>query len=608
MANIQIDYDREAYEVVFQASPQDAGSAWYGQLRRALADRTAAVSEPSPGVLRAPWWSFTAIREGIGSLLRVAGVAYSVSAQARTLLQRAAARRNNLQAAKKLEQLSEDAVRHRLAARGWQWDNRPLTVEQMRNVRRLTALPAAATFSVPGAGKTTEALAYFYLRADPSQHLLVIAPKNAFTAWEEQLEFCMGDGPSFCRLRGGWDSIESALEAPPRLMLMTYQQFARVAPIVYRFLSQVETFVFLDESHRIKSGRGRVTPDAVLGMSHLPVGKLLLSGTPMPQAADDLVPQFEFLYPEVPVTPADVVSLIQPVFVRTTKDELNLPRVERHIVSVPFNVAQKRLYDLLRSEVLRQAEQALTRANRSQLRALGRSVMRLLEVVSNPSLLARDIGFLHDDLLGEVLSEGAAPKIRFACERARRLAKRGHKSIIWTTFRQNVESIADQLRDLNAVFIHGGIDAGDDDDDGTREGRLRQFKEDPHCFVMVANPAAAAEGISLHRVCRYAIYVDRTYNAAHYLQSEDRIHRLGLQPHESPTVELLICPGSIDESVQSRLEAKVATMANALNDSSLTIGARQYVPFEVEDDPESESEDLDEDDVRSILDWLRREG
>jgi len=61
------------------------------------------------------------------------------------------------------------------------------------------------------------------------------------------------------------------------------------------------SYTFLDESHRIKSGVGRQTARAVLGLSHLPVGKLIMSGTPMPQAVDDLIPQFSFLYPEIAV-------------------------------------------------------------------------------------------------------------------------------------------------------------------------------------------------------------------------------------------------------------------------------------------------------------------
>jgi hypothetical protein len=609
MADLTIDYIPEQHRAVLHTTSDASGSGWYHQLKRALEDQTDHIEEPKAGIISAPWWAFVLIREEIGALLRTAGVSYSVSDTALVFLRRAAARKQSLASAVSVEQPSQAEVQKNLVSRGWNWAERPLTPEQMRNVCKLVALPAAATFSVPGAGKTTEALAYFMLRATPGQHLMVVAPKNAFGAWDEQFAICIGgDAPAFVRLRGGWDSIAAMLSTAPRLMLITYQQLARVTDLVAQFISEHESFVYLDESHKIKSGRGRPTPDAVLAIAHLPSAKLIMSGTPMPQSADDLVPQFEFLYPEVRVTENDVVARIQPVFVRTTKSELNLPAVNRNLIPVPFNPSQKRLYDLMRSEAARQAEQALSQGSRSALRRLGRSVMRLLEIVSNPSLLARDITFLHDELLGEVLAEGAAPKIKFACERARRLAKKGQKVIIWTTFRQNVESICDQLRDIGAVFIHGGIDAGSEDDDGKREGRIRQFRYDPNCFVMVANPAAAGEGISLHKVCHHAIYVDRTYNAAHYLQSEDRIHRLGLLPDESPTVEILQCPGSIDENVQTRLELKVTAMANALNDRSLSIGANQFIPFDADDDPESESENLDEDDIESILQWLRSGG
>lgn len=63
-------------------------------------------------------------------------------------------------------------------------------------------------------------------------------------------------------------------------------------------------------------------------------------------------------------------------------------------------------------------------------------------------------------------------------------------------------------------------------------------------MVMVANPAAASEGVSLHRVCHHAIYLDRTFNAAHYLQSEDRIHRFGLPKDQETIVEIVECEES----------------------------------------------------------------
>jgi SNF2 family DNA or RNA helicase len=116
---------------------------------------------------------------------------------------------------------------------------------------------------------------------------------------------------------------------------------------------------------------------------------------------------------------------------------------------------------------------------------------------------------------------------------------------------------------VGAVFIHGGVDTGDENDDDTREGKIKLFHDDPNVRVLVANPAAASEGISLHRVCHHALYLDRTFNAAHYLQSEDRIHRFGLLPDQVTTVEIVECVGSVDETVRGRLGFKIGKMAEA---------------------------------------------
>lgn len=142
----------------------------------------------------------------------------------------------------------------------------------------MAALPAAATFSVPEAGKTTETLAFFY-KARSEERLLVIAQKNAFAAWDEQVADCMPSiDPKFVRLGGRRDRIDRMLADDPRFMLISYQQLARIGDVVAAHLARHETYVFPGESHRIKSGVGRQTAGAVLGLSHLPVGKLIMSG------------------------------------------------------------------------------------------------------------------------------------------------------------------------------------------------------------------------------------------------------------------------------------------------------------------------------------------
>jgi SNF2 family DNA or RNA helicase len=121
---------------------------------------------------------------------------------------------------------------------------------------------------------------------------------------------------------------------------------------------------------------------------------------------------------------------------------------------------------------------------------------------------------------------------------------------------------------------------------------------------MVANPAAASEGISLHTICQNAIYVDRTFNAAHYLQSEDRIHRLGLRKDQVPMIEILECRATIDEVVRLRLGVKVDRMSTVLNDPSLNVDP---IPFdEFDEDTDEDSAGISIDDIAAIIRGLNQ--
>lgn len=473
---------------------------------------------------------------------------------------------------------------------------RTLTDNQLNNLCKLGPLPAGATFSVPGAGKTTEALAYFFLNAQPTDKLLVVAPKNAFGAWDEQLFDCCNDSSlSFVRLRGGELAISQSLKNNPRFAIITYQQFPRVAELIHDYLDRNEVFMFLDESHRIKSGKGGISADSILKTAFLPKRKLIMSGTPMPQSIKDIIPQFAFLYPDKSIEEATAIPLVQPIYVRTTSGQLGIPAVKHRLVKLKMSPLQSEIYQSIKSETKRQLIPLLSDLSKASLREINRKIMKVMQFVSNPALLARDMDYIFDPKLGDLLSHDIGPKIDYACKRARALASEGKKVIIWSQFVENVELIAGRLKDLGADYIHGGVDAGNEDEDDTREWKIKEFHQNPNKMVLVANPAAASEGISLHKVCQYAIYVDRSFNAAHYLQSEDRIHRLGLKPDQTPIVEIVECENSIDELVQIRLERKVGVMSAALNDSSLDIGTVQY---DVDYDPDEDF--LSESDIEAI--------
>src|SRR4051794_15361538 len=90
-------------------------------------------------------------------------------------------------------------------------------------------------------------------------------------------------------------------------------------------------------------------------------------------------------------------------------------------------------------------------------------------------------------------------------------------------------------------------------DGSSRQRVVRDFKNDPGVRLLIANPAAAREGLTLTQAST-AIYVDRTFNLVDFLQSQDRIHRLSqTQPCE---IILLVAENSIDEFVDYSIAQK----------------------------------------------------
>ncbi|MCR5694874.1 MAG: DEAD/DEAH box helicase [Clostridia bacterium] len=588
-----IDYDLERNAAVIISDSQDS-ILWQSFLRTMSSYSTSIQQHGDRAYI--PLRTFLSLRKNIAQFLKNHHDEIKASLSAEIQGKLTDINLKSYNTAIRCHSTSDKNVDDRLKTAGFV---RQLTPNQKRNVGKLANLPAGASFSVPGAGKTTEALAYFFYNASDDDKLLVVAPKNAFCAWEEQIQDCTNNQElQFVRLRGGYTMIDKALRDQPRFMLITYQQYARVTDLIKRYLEQFSVFMFLDESHRIKSGLHGVTPEAILSSCTLPARKMILSGTPMPQSVADLIPQFTFLYPDTVANTETVVSLITPIYVRTTKAELGLPEVTRKTISLDMSPLQREIYKSLKSEIRRQLIPMLSDASKFSLRELGKRIMKVVQFVSNPSLLASDLDYVFDERIGDLLAKTDGPKIEYACKRAMELASQGKKVIIWSQFVKNVEIISDRLKYLGSDYIHGGVDAGNEEESDTREWKIKQFHENPNKMVLVANPAAASEGISLHKVCHNAIYVDRSFNAAHYLQSEDRIHRLGLSKDQNTEVEILECVASIDQVIDSRLRRKIDLMSQSLNDPSLNVDTIHY-DSEIDVD-----EILSPDDVEAIKSYF----
>lgn len=554
-------------------------------------------SELFEASIELPWHSFISNINILALAVGLYKIKISFTSDAKELYDQSILNKNTVAEIDNITPLSIDEIKSKLLEIGFK---RNLTKEQLRNLSKLSRLQMGATFSVPGAGKTTEAISFYLLHKKNNQGLLVICPKSAFPAWEEQFAVCLDDkAPRIRRLIQGVDRIEADLrDFPNDVFLISYQQFIRVVGSIARHLQKIQSFVFIDESHRIKGGERTDTGRQVQRIAHLPVGKLIMSGTPMPNATIDLISQYCFLFPtDGDVDNNNVIDKIKKVYVRTTKNELLKPEdfpIKTIRTEIPLNEPQKNLYDLIRSEELRQLSE-VSSFDKKLYRMLGKSYMRLLQVASNPSLLLKTV-HSFPDALRETIEYGDSNKIKYIAIKARQLAKEGKKVLIWSGFVENVESITQMLSDLGARCIHGGVEAGSDEEENTRERIIKDFHDDPNMFVLVANPAACSEGISLHTVCHHAIYMDRNYNAAQYLQSRDRIHRLGLEKGTITTIEIVHSPNSIDDLVDLRLNDKITRMAEVLEDDSLRIEA---VTVELDEDG------FDEDDAKQLLKHLK---
>lgn len=513
--------------------------------------------------------------------------------------------------------LTRDEIEHRLRAVGF--TKRKLKDFQLRDLERLLSLPHGANFSVPGAGKTSVTFALHLLTRKAGQHFFVVGPRAAFPAWKAVIGECIGEGAPlettepFIVLEGRPEQIDQLLRSGATRFVMSYDLMLRNGSQLAAYFARQPVHLVLDEAHRMKAGLNSQRGAYLLNVSGLPARRDILTGTPMPQGAEDLAAQLGFLWPGQGLdlqiargtSPREVLGNL---YVRTTKSELGIPEAYRHFRQVEMAPGHLALYGIVRSETLRQLSGLVGTGGLVDVVRARRSVMRLLQLSTNPVLALQgmsDGSSLADSgVIDLVLEEGPSTKMRAVAEHARELAHNGHKVVIWTIFTNTLLDMERMLADLNPVTLYGAVANGDQSDPETREGRLLRFHQDDSCMCMIANPSAAGEGISLHTVCHNAIYIDRSYVSTHYLQSVDRIHRLGLPPGTETNIYIYqtkapIGLGSIDYSVNRRLATKIRALQQLLNDDDL-----HKVALDEENASDPVSLDVDLEDVIDLLDEL----
>ena len=230
-----------------------------------------------------------------------------------------------------------------------------------------------------------------------------------------------------------------------------------------------------------------------------------------------------------------VFDLIAPFSVRETKQSgvVQLPRKEVRRIMTDWEPNQLNLYveirDSLQATVFKDG---LPIYDDSEV--VLKRLLRLVQVASNPRLV--DQGYSAEPgkftALLDLLQENHRDK---------------EKSIIWTSFTENVDWLSRELRGYRPCRVHGRMTMG------SRTNSIRRFKSDPESEVLIATPGAAKEGLTL-TVANHVIFYDRGFSLDDYLQAQDRIHRISQD--KTCFVHNLIMQDSIDEWIDALLNAK----------------------------------------------------
>ena len=441
-----------------------------------------------------------------------------------------------------------------------------LDSHQIVNVAAMT-IPSGyglCVFDEQGAGKTVTfifALDLLVAR-DHADAALVVAPKSMISEWPQD----------FARFRGGLFKVKivsgtrkqkrTALNSGADVLVTNFETAVSMEAELKSLLrSTGRRYVLaVDESFFIKSIDAKRTK-SLRRLREWCERAFVLCGTPAPNSPQDLVQQFSivdfgltFGETELPDGREDAAPVVQRIieerglFTRHIKTEVlpDLPEKKFHRIYAPMEPVQKSIYESLLRNLVLDLEAITDDQFRQRIASFSARRSALLQTCSNPVAIS------------EGYSETPA-KLAMLDTILENLVKQDkEKVVIWSFYTKSIDALCQRYTEYGVLRYDGQVA-----DVSKRRESVRRFQEDNSAMLFVANPAAAGAGITLHSA-RFAIYESFSNQAAHYLQSLDRIHRRG----QTRDVEylILLCDGTLEIQEYDRLVGKETAAQSLLRD------------------------------------------
>ena len=432
-----------------------------------------------------------------------------------------------------------------------------------------------------GLGKTLTVLSTFkYLREkEEIDLLLVICPNSLVTNWKKEAENWTPElwtklitGTKNKRIK----TLKKIYSQGVEIGIINYES-ARLDDIVEPLLEIVKkkkVLICFDESQKLKNPTSK-TFKALRKIALYSQRKVLLSGTPIPCNIVDIWSQMLILddgerfgknfyawltkiaevgnkYSEFAVRKFrenkvnEVIDRVSEILLRRKKEEVvNLPEKLFSVRDLEMTGDQKAKYDALCKELLVELKNMDGETYTKQIDSILEQYLRAVQLASNPRLLdetwkGEPIKFLElDDIVEELVKEN------------------GKKLVVWTNYKNNIDELVKRYEKLGTAPYYGDLKIKERqeivDDFQNPNGKIK---------ILIGIPAAGGVGITLH-AAQTAVYLDKTWNAEHYLQSIDRIHRIG----QTGTVNIIsLHAAKVDNLIYSNLRRKEKAQAAMLGD------------------------------------------
>lgn len=437
---------------------------------------------------------------------------------------------------------------------------------QVVNVAAMTipGAPGLCILDEQGTGKTVVTIFGFdaLVSGKEVDFLLIVAPKSMVPEWVRDFARFKGDLYDVGTMVGGRREKLAALAARHDVLVTNYETAVDMEDelTAHLRLHRGRAMLVVDESFLAKNFDAARTR-AIRRLREECDRAYVLCGTPAPNSPHDVIEQFNiadlgaaFGGVSIPKDRAAALPAVKQVlearglYVRHRKREVLPDLPGRRYTRVPLRLQpqQRRAYEAALNDLIVDLTYTGDQDFARRIPSILARRSALLQICASPSSVIPGYSETPAKLqaLDEILEDA--------------IARRGEKVVVWSFFTDSVDAIVRRYARFSPVRYDGTVT------DVTARGEaVRRFQEDDVTMLFVGNPAAAGAGLTLHRA-RIAVYESLSSQAAHFLQSLDRIHRRG----QSRDVEyiFLVCDGSIEMQEYERIAAKEAASRNLLAD------------------------------------------